>query len=223
MIRSNSYYTLLGSLPALPTHYEHADRMPISRLRLDGRLKMLEADDRIVIEQVADFLVWDRQPLDRTDEDVCVHYDEIMSTIHNPLVREVVTTQTCIRTIVSAIRRRKMGLGPPPGVEPWSGYIARNWKHPDFRLGARFPWIGELDRILNGDSPLESERTLHNVSWETWKRLGERYHFSFEAVILYLVRWEIVYRWISRDAAAGRERFEHLVTEAMGEYANLYQ
>ena len=42
MPRSSSYYTLIGSLPALPVHFEDAERVPISRRRLDERLKMLD-------------------------------------------------------------------------------------------------------------------------------------------------------------------------------------
>ena len=44
-----------------------------------------------------------------------------------------------------------------------------------------------------------------------------------EAVVLYLIRWEIVFRWTSRDAAAGQEKFERLVAEAMGQYASMFQ
>ena len=38
MARSTTYYTLIGSLPALPRHFAEAERVPISRLRLDERL-----------------------------------------------------------------------------------------------------------------------------------------------------------------------------------------
>jgi hypothetical protein len=39
---------------------------------------------------------------------------------------------------------------------------------------------------------------------------------------LYLARWEIIDRCTSRDAEAGRERFDNLITETLGDYANLY-
>ena len=44
MVRSNRYYMLIGSLPALPTHFEDAQRVPISKLGLDERMKVLDAD-----------------------------------------------------------------------------------------------------------------------------------------------------------------------------------
>ena len=45
MARSTTYYTLIGSLPALPRRFEQAERVPISRLKLDERLKMLTPQD----------------------------------------------------------------------------------------------------------------------------------------------------------------------------------
>ena len=47
MARSNLYYTLLGSLPALPAHFADAERVPISQLRLDERLRMLAHHDAL--------------------------------------------------------------------------------------------------------------------------------------------------------------------------------
>ena len=61
------------------------------------------------------------------------------------------------------------------------------------------------------------------ITWSRWAKLAEQYFFSFEAVLLYLARWEIVSRWTSRDATLGRQRFEQLVTESLDEYANLYE
>ena len=54
-------------------------------------------------------------------------------------------------------------------------------------------------------------------------RANYRYQFTFEAVVLYLIRWDIVLRWTSRDAAAGQEKFEALVAEAMGRYADMFK
>ena len=42
MLLRNNYYTLIGSLPALPSHFASTERLPISLLQLRERLKMLE-------------------------------------------------------------------------------------------------------------------------------------------------------------------------------------
>jgi hypothetical protein len=145
-----------------------------------------------------------------------------MRTFQNRLARQWVDSALTMRAILSALRRRRLGLGPPPGGGWSAEHIARNWPHPDFRLAARMPWITEVDNQLNGSSPFGLERTLLNLRWTYAKRLADQYQFSFEAVLLYLIRWEIVYRWTRRDAAVGQEKFERLVNEAMGEYAEMF-
>ncbi len=67
---------------------------------------------------------------------------------------------------------------------------------------------------------MEAERLLSSVAWTRWCRTAACHTFSFEAVILYLARWEIIDRWTSRDASRGRLRFEQLVSETLGEHGN---
>jgi len=223
MVSQNPYYTLIGSLPALPTHFEEAQRVPISRLALEERMKLLDAEAADVVRQMVDFLAWERQPLDRTDEDVCRHYGHFMQSAQDRFARRWIEEAMTLRTIVSALRRRRLGLGAPPGVGPVADHVARNWTHPDFRLATRFPWIADVAAQLGGDAPFDLERTLLGIQWKCAKRLADQYQFTFEAVVLYLIRWEIVSRWTARDAAAGQEKFQRLVAEAMGRYANMFE
>ena len=222
MARSNSYYTLVASLPAMPRHFE-VDRVPIAQPRLEKRMEMLRPEDADVVEQLLAFLLWDRQPWDRTDEEVVAHYDEIMSTTRNRLARHIVAFQMEIRTIFSGLRRRRRGLPPPLWAGHWVDHIRKNWEHPEFKLGWQHPWIAEIDPLLGTTDCLRVERIKLNVAWNHWTRLAEQYYFSFEAVLLYLARWEIINRWTSQNAVLGRQRFEQLVTESLNEYANLYE
>jgi hypothetical protein len=222
MPSSNQYYTLIGSLPALPTHFADVERVPISSLRLDERLKMLRPEDTQTIENLTDFLAWDRQPLEKSDEAVCRHYEAFMAHEKNPMARNVIEQAMTIRTIVAALRRRQRGLEPSSSNGPWMEHIRRNWKHADFRLGQRFPWIREAEARLGEQPPSQADRALLEIVWKIAKRLSDEYQFTFEAVILYLVRWELVNRWTSRDAAKGREQFETLVRDAMAQYADMF-
>ena len=206
----------------LERHFEEAERVPISRLKLEERLKMLQPTDASVIEEMGDFLVWERQPLERTDEDVVRHYDQFMETVVNRFARDLITQAMTVRSIIAGLRCRRLKLDPPHGVAPIAAHIARNWNHPDFRLGMRFPWIAEVDAKLNGDSPFDLERKKLDIAWLHVKRLSDQHHFTFEAVVLYLIRWELVYRWTQRDAKTGLEKFERLASESMGEFANMF-
>jgi hypothetical protein len=222
MVRSNHYYFLVASLPPMPRHFE-VDRVPITRPRLEKRLELLNPRDAEVVEQLREFLLWDRQPWDRTDEEVVAHFHELMSTTANRLARHILAYQMDVRVILSGLRRRRRGLPPPPEVGTWGGLIRDNWEHPEFKLHWEHPWIAEVAPWLDTTNSLQVERIKLRVVWDHWAKLAEQYFFSFEAVLLYLVRWEIIKRWTSRDAALGRRRFEQLVTESLDEYAHLYE
>jgi hypothetical protein len=184
---------------------------------------MLTPEDANVVIQLRDILFWDRQRRDHTDEEIISRYHEFMSTTANTLAGEIVSFRLDIRTIMSGLRRRQRGLPPPPGLGQWADTIRRNWDHPQFRLGWQHPWILEVDRLLGISACLTVERILLGVGWNHWTRLAEQYFFDFGAVLLYLARWEILCRWVDRDAVLGQQRFEKLVTESLSEYSNLYQ
>jgi hypothetical protein len=223
MFSSTAYYTLIGSLPTLPPHFEDAERVPISRIQLNDRLRMLEPRDARVIDEMAEFLIWERQPLERTDQDVIDHAEQFLETVDNRFAIELIHYVLQVRTIVAGLRLRRRGLGPPPAKLPVAQHIARHWEHPDFRLGNEFRWIASLDSVLNSETPFRFEKITLDIIWQHAKRLSEQYFFTFEAVVLYLIRWEVVYRWTRRDAKTGRKKFQELVDEAMGEYAMMFQ
>ena len=61
------------------------------------------------------------------------------------------------------------------------------------------------------------------VEWTYLRRRTQDYDtFSFEAVVLYIARWDIIRRWQQLQPERGRAVFESLVTEAMGEHAKLF-
>ena len=223
MALRTTYYTLIGSLPALPRDFEEAERVPISERALAERMKMLEPHDAEVVEAMADFLTWERQPLERTDQEFVCRFDQFMATVNNQFAQELIRYTVNCRLIVAALRCRRLKRDPPVGIEPIASRIARNWDHPDFRMGYEYPWIEEVDAQLSSDAIFELERTILNIIWKNANKLADQFHFAFEAVLLYVTRWKRVYRWTQRNAEAGHEKFEQLVSEAMGEYAAMWE
>ncbi|SRR6056297_2532209 len=215
------YHTLIASLPTLPPTFD-VERLPITLPRLTERLKMLDEDDAVVLDQVRSFLIWDRQPVERTDPQVKHIYDELRRTITNKLLLSMIQSRMDMRTIISAIRRRRFGLEPPEGVGQWVEQIRRNYSHPTFGLQNAHPWIGPFEECLGQGDALEAQRTLFTYSYRNWSRMAEQYTFSFEAVMLYLARWEIIDRWTSCNFEAGQTRFDRILSETLGEYSQLF-
>jgi hypothetical protein len=222
MLYRTNYYTLIGSLPALPRSFEDAERVPISWLKLDERLKMLEPHDAQVIHEMGEFLVWERQPLEQTDEEIVRRYEQFLNEVDNRFAQKVIGNVLAIRTVLAGLRCRRLQLAAPCGVAPIAAQIARNWNHPDFRLGGRFPWIAAVEKQLNSDAPFDLERQRIDIAWRQVKRLADQHFFTFEAVVLYLARWELVSRWTQRDAEVGQKKFEQLVSDAMGDFSDMF-
>jgi hypothetical protein len=222
-MRSNSYYMLICSLPALPARFE-VDRLPLTLERLQARLRMLEPRDAEEIGRMLNVLHWSSQFAEARDGAVVKRYGELMQEITNPLVREVLIAGMNMRMVMQALRRRRRGLGPPTiGIGQWVEHIRRHFSQADFALGHTYRWVVPFAQLLERGDVLTLYRRWLGEAWDYARKLTEHYDtFSFEAVVLYIARWEIIRRWKQLDPERGRAVFEALVTEAMGDYAKLY-
>ena len=221
--RSNSYHMLISSLPALPSRFD-VDRLPISFERLQGRLRMLEPEDAEEIERMLAVLRWANQFEEPNDAAVVQRYDAMMHDITNPLVRDILEYGMDGRMIAVALRCRRRDLPlPTVGIGRWVEHLRLHFNQPDFKLGQVFPWILEAERLLTQGDLLNFYRQyVLGATWAYLKKRAEDYYFSFEAVVLYIARWDMIRRWQQLQAERGRAIFETLVTEALGEYANIY-
>ncbi|MEM0926375.1 MAG: DUF2764 family protein [Planctomycetota bacterium] len=215
-----TYYTLTASLPSLPQPFDSGP-LPITRKKLRERLSLLEEKDFDVVRQVVEFFAWDRQTLDSTDTIVMKTHRRLIDEFKHSFVRQVIQYRFDMRIIVAALRRKRNGEKTIEGGSPLHQLIRRNWDTPNLNLAQRYQWIDPFLSAFNKGQLVEAQHVLYSDLWTTWSRFGERYHFTFESILLYLARWEIVERWISQDAARGQERFGELIQETLGEHANL--
>jgi hypothetical protein len=154
-----------------------------------------------------------------------IRYHELMKESANPLARYLIKSRTEMRLLLSAIRRQRRGLGPPSwagkvaGSEGLTSSIRKHWNQPHFQLGARYRWVEAFTKLYDSGDVGEAQWVLFAHRWRDWTRIAEQHTFSFEAVIAYLVRWEIIDRWTSQNAEAGKARFANLIEETLGEYA----
>ena len=220
MTANTNYYSLVASLPHMPRSFE-TERVPISRIQLQQRLKLLGDRDKSIVEQVQNFFLWDRQLPERTDDEVEMEYDRLMKSISNSLVRDIINHRMDVRTITCALRRRRLGLEPPTAVGQHTDRIRKNWHHPDFRLVREHPWIPHVREALDAGEPMQVERQLLSATWNRWVQLADQFYFSFETVLLYLARWEIVDRWTRLDETTGRQKFDELLAQTLNLEENL--
>ncbi len=225
MTHSNSYYMLVTSLPHLEPLFS-TKQTPISRLKLDQRLALLEPEDAATLARIESLLLWGRLSMDQTDDDVVRRAHTVIARLDSDVLRGIVTARLELRTVVAALRRRQHGEATPaPGIRwgfgRWVDFIHRRWHEPHFGLERVYPWLTECKRLLDAGEVADLERHLLGVVWDQLSRVHAEHHFDFEAVVLYVLRWNIVARWSHYNGEAAVRRFARLVDAGLGEHIDV--
>ena len=212
---TDRYLTLLASLPAHGPLFG-AKQTPLSRIRLQMRLRWLEPEDADDLVKLGEVVDWHQQGFEVDDEAVVRHAEHSAAAIGNAFTRELAVWRLELRTIVAALRHRRAGGAPPSGRRHWGfgrwvPHLARHWGEPHFRLERVFPWLPEAKRLLDDGDPLGLERLLLGTVWTHLERIAADHHFDFEAVVIYVTRWDLVARWTCYDADAAASRFNALL------------
>lgn len=214
MADSHRYVMLLTALPYHGPLFG-ARQTPLSRIRLDQRLGLLEPEDAACIETLGHLMDWTKQDRNRTDAEAMRMARGLVDTIGNPFARDLVVWRLEHRTLVAALRQRHRGEPQPSdhrwGFGRWLGQIRRNWNESTFRLEGAFPWLGEANRCIESGDALGLERLMLQVVWTHLDRISDGHYFDFEAVVIYVMRWDLVARWTSYDAEETERRFDALV------------
>lgn len=219
----DEYVTLMASLPALGPILG-AKHAPINRLRLEARMQQLRPEHLAELTSVAKLLAWSRLPLLGEDVGLVRQARRVIPALTNPTLAEIARDRMELRTLVAALRRRHAGEEAPPEHADW-GYgryvrrIAANWGAPDFALARSFPWVNSARDRLEKNDASGLERILLETAWRQAERITGGHTFNYEAVALYLIRWNLLDRWTRYDAQTAAARFNELVSESLDEAA----
>jgi hypothetical protein len=215
-----TYYTLVTSLPPLP-HFERAERLPITRYRLDQRLRMLDTEDAGQLARAEALIGWrPERPFGKGDDETAHQYRALMDQPLHPALAEFVNFRMDQQTIIAALRRRRSKIALPSGGQRWGAgrwvrWIEQHWDDPDFRFGSIVPWVPEVQDYLEAGEAVPLERLLMNVAWQRLNRIAGTDLFGFEAVIGYVFKWDILKNWLAQNGEAGKKQFQKLIEEVM--------
>ncbi|MEQ9695591.1 hypothetical protein [Shimia sp. SDUM112013] len=213
----DAYTALMCSLPSSERLFI-AKKPPLSRLRLDRRLKALAPEDAAVLARLEHVLSWNAYAMDVTEAAVVKRAKDTLAHIPQPTLRRIVLERMDLRTAMAALRLRRDGKTPPPGpfgVGRWERHIPAHWSETAFGLSRAMPWLPEAQRLLEADEPLALERHILETSYRLLKRHATRHLFDFEAVAIYVLSWSIFDRWAQSVPAAAAHRFDTLAAQAM--------
>ena len=215
----DTYTMLMSGLPS-PAALFLAKRPPLSRLRLEARLRVLVPEDAEVLHLVESVLHWGELPIGMTEEEIVTRIKAAIAKIENETVRLMVRDRLELRTCMAALRRRNRGEPAPApasswGYGRWLRHIERNWNEETFKLDRSFPWLREANRLLKAGESLKLQRMVLEQAWKSAVRYRGEHYFDFEAVVIYVIQWNIVDRWGRYNKEEAAERFEELAEAAL--------
>lgn len=223
---NDTYISLIASLPIAGDLFT-CKQTPLSRLSLEARLRSLNDEDASVLKKIEELLRWVNKPMEATDAEFIQHAKHLLEELDNEFISNLVMERLSLRTALVALRKRKRGDSVPQSGEPWGAgrwvnHIQRYWSEPTFRLEGIYPWILEANRLLGADDTNGLERLILSEVWDSLGRASEGHYFDFEAVLIYVMRWDVIARWTSYSGKEAVERFNNLVESGLGEHADLF-
>ncbi len=223
----DQYITLIASLPPHMPKLFATRQTPISRLKLDERLQMLEPQHIHELALIENLVHWNRMAIDTSDLEMIKRGRAVEQQLQNAFIKEIVQWRLEERTIIAALRRRHLGITTPPSVTRWGygrwlRYIEAHWMEPDFALNHIFPWLAEAAQLLQENNHLGLERLLLSLVWDHYGRVVGDHYFDFEAVVVYVLRWDVIDRWSRYNRQRAEQRFSNMLDTALGKYASLF-
>lgn len=222
MIQQQFKYTLLlSSLPVQPVELFSTKILPISRIQLDKRLLLLDTEDSADLVRIEELLHWSKMH-EWNDFNIISHGQEAMALIRSDFLRSLVQWRLELRTLLTVLRRRHAGQELPADQQFYGfcdrlrlSFIRRNWHKPDFGLGLSIPWLKPAQQLIAEDKTLELDKLMLTLNWNHYARLSLGHTFDFPAVVLYVLRWYLINRWVSYDSDRALLRFNELICAEM--------
>jgi len=221
--QKTDYAMLMASLPPHPMSLWDQKNKPISRLHLERRLSLLNDQDKQQLAEIESILHWAKINDENSDAQISAEAERVTQSITTPLLQKTIIWRMELRTIITAIRRRKLGREVPAKNERWGygqvvPFIRKNWQVDDFSLSHRFDWIKKANTLFETEQSVELEKLLLNLSWQHYESIGHAHYFDFEAVVIYVLRWNIVNRWSQCNEEIAMNQFEILLNNGLGDY-----
>jgi hypothetical protein len=220
------YVMLITSLPYHGPLFG-AHQTPLSRLRLNLRLSILDEADAQALQDLSSVLHWVHQNMSVTDGDLIERATRFEAAWGEGFLCDILRFRMELRTVYTALRRRRRGETTPPvgqrwGYGRWVRHIERYWNEPGFRLQRVYPWVNEAEKHIQARDSLALERLLLGIVWDYLIRVSQGHEFDFEAVVIYVLRWDLIARWSSYDGERAVKRFDALVDTGLGRYGHLF-
>ena len=215
MSEAFQYVTLVASLPHLRPIFTQA-HLPLSRYRLNQRLEMLNADHRAALTHVETLVGWAGVGDEPTDTVLMARFAAAERDLSEyPTLVDLLRLRIETHMLVGALRLRRDGADASSTSGWGQGRVARtiwaNWTDPVFALSTPHGWLREAQGPVAQGDHIALERIVLQEVFGQIARASANHAFDFEAVALYVLRFQIVERWQRYDSDRARTRLSSLL------------
>jgi len=213
----NVCYTLLTSLPHMHSLFDKPQQM-LTRYQLDKRLLMLEIEQQAIVTEIEHLLLSNFLSENVDETQLIKQAQKTLMKYENEVFRNIAFWYLDTRTIIAAISRKNNNEKAPPVC--WSfgsryEYIRHHWNSPAFGLASNFPWISEFISKLDQHDIIGAEKLLMQATWKKLNVIAPIEQFTFEQVVIYILRWHLVNRWREYNGKKSLEIFKDAVDKQL--------
>ncbi|MCD7937971.1 MAG: DUF2764 domain-containing protein [Tannerellaceae bacterium] len=146
------------------------------------------------------------------DQLASLYYDYAMKN-SNRFVSEWFELNLNISNILTAITCRKFGLDKSLYIVGHNevAETLRTSNARDFHLGDSVDYMQALLRVAEENDLYTRERRIDQIKWEWLEENTFFKPFDIESVFAYLLKLEMIERWVKLDKVAGEKTFRELV------------
>jgi truncated hemoglobin YjbI len=185
-------------------------------------MNMLDFTDQHWVRKLTEAFSWGGMSLQADEQKIIAKANHFLAGIPHEDIRQWLRWRMDTRTIVAALRRRRQGEDAPAAGVNW-GYgsyvrhIRQHWSNPTFNLEHRFHWLPTVaDELAKGES-FAVEKALLSGVWHYYNSQHPSTPFGFSAVVLYVIKWDLVDRWCQNNADRARVNFDKLVNTTLAQ------
>lgn len=217
------YYTLITSLPRHGRQFK-VKETAISRVQLEKRLKLIPENERNILTQVEN-VIWNSWFSPELPSSETYSRAQKLFSLRNSFLNEIIHWHFNVRSLFVALRLRRRQPSPPPNQKnyPFGDLTIRlinNWHEPTFGLQHIYPWLPEVNKMIINNETAALEDILLTKLWKHLDVVECGHYFDFEAVIIYLLRWNIVNYWSRFNEIAAVECMNELADQAIRNYTS---
>ena len=142
-------------------------------------------------------------------------YLDHMLSLPNTFMREWFTFEMNVTNLLAGVNCRRFERDPEEELigDNFVTEAIKRSSAKDFGLETELEYTGQVLNIAEKNNLLAREKSLDQFKWEQLNGFTLFHYFSIEVVLAYIMKLQMIYRWMELDEKTGREMIESLISE----------